>query len=126
MNDTLTLAKARYQAALPATPAGLAEVSRRHHSLPALRGTRHETEAEIAKPLAEHTAANGLFRLLGTLATHWRTWRGSRAIRAEIDDLSDGQVRDLGVCRVARRARWLDGADTRLPMDYFYRIHPDV
>jgi len=33
MNDTPTLASARYQAARPGTPVGSAEVSRRHYSL---------------------------------------------------------------------------------------------
>lgn len=82
-------------------------------------------EAELAKPLGEHTAADGLLRLLrrlGLLATHWKIWGGG-----ENDDLSEGQLLELGICRVARRERWLDGCETMLPMDYFeYSLHPDV
>lgn len=37
MNDVTTLASAPHRAAQPGTPAGLAEVSRRHHSLASLR-----------------------------------------------------------------------------------------
>lgn len=95
-----------------------------------LMAERQQVEAEIAKPLGVHTTANGLLRLLGrlsTLATQWRIWGGRLAIRGEIDDLSEGQLLELGISRVARRERWLDGCETRFPMDYFeYRIDPDV
>ncbi|WP_342394700.1 hypothetical protein [Sinorhizobium garamanticum] len=146
MTDTLTLASAPHQAARSGMPVALAEGSRRHCS-PATRSnreqkananphliddiglTRHEGEAGIAKPLAGHTAAGGVVRLLGrlgTLATQWRTWRGSRATRGEIDDLSEGELRELGISRVAQRERWLDGRETQFATDYFYRIGPDV
>lgn len=137
MNDTPTLASVRHQR--PGTPAAPAEVSRRHHSLatcPRPEGkskanrhsiddvalASHEIGARIATPLAEHTAAKGLVRFLGRLgglAVPWRT--GGR-----IDDLSEGELRELGISRVARRARWLDDSETRLATDYFYRVGPGV
>lgn len=87
-------------------------------------------EAELDKPLGEHITTSGLLRLLGRLgilATHWKIWGGRLAIRGENDDLSEGQLLELGICRVARRERWLDGCETLLPMDYFeYSLHPDV
>ncbi|MCV9966707.1 MFS transporter [Pararhizobium sp. BT-229] len=95
-----------------------------------LMAAGRRVEAEIAKPLAEHTTANGFLRLLGrlgTLATRLRIWVGCLAIRREIDDLSEGQLRELGISRITRSERWLDGCETGLPMDCFeYRIHPDV
>jgi MFS family permease len=89
-----------------------------------LMAGRQQVKTEIVKPLGD-----GLLRLLGrldTLATRWRIWGGSRAIRGEIDDLSERQLLEMGIGRVARRERWLDGSETRLPMDYIeYRIHPE-
>ncbi|MBP1882491.1 hypothetical protein [Sinorhizobium mexicanum] len=90
---------------------------------------RQEVASEAASPLAGQGTAKGFLRLLGrlgTLAARWKTWRGSLAVRAAIDDLSEGQLRELGISRVARRARWLDGCETEFPIDFEYRIHRDV
>lgn len=84
-------------------------------------------EAEIAKPFAEHTIAYGLLRLpgrLGILASHWRMLGGRLG---GIDDLSEGQLLELGISRIARRERWLDGCETRLPTNWLeYRIDTDA
>ncbi|MCA1407353.1 hypothetical protein I6F26_13990 [Ensifer sp. IC3342] len=136
MNDTLTLASASHQAARTRrhySPATRSEREQKANADPRLIDdislTGHECEAGIAKPLAEHTTANGLLRLLArlsTLATQWRIWGGSRAIWGKIDHLTDGELRELGISRVARRERWLDGREVRLATDYFYRIDPNV
>ncbi|WP_331374819.1 hypothetical protein [Sinorhizobium chiapasense] len=154
MDDTTTLAPAPHQATRPGTPVGPEKASRRHDGPASLRAVvaprdqrkrlrgnleqkskanlhpvddvgRTTVDSEVAKPLAGHTS--GLLRLLArlsTLAIRWRTWGGSPAVG--IDDLSDAQLRELGISRVARSVRWLDGCETQLPMDFEYSIHPDV
>jgi MFS family permease len=63
----------------------------------------------------------------GTWATQWRMLERCLLIRGEIDDLSEGQLLELGISRVVRRESWSDGCETQLPMEYFeYRIHPDA
>ncbi|MDK1373431.1 MULTISPECIES: hypothetical protein [unclassified Sinorhizobium] len=88
-------------------------------------------EPEAAGPFAGHGTANGFLRLLGSLGTLAARWKMSGRMRRDgsaipIDDLSEGQLRELGISRVARRMRWLDGCETQFLIDFEYRIDPDV
>ena len=84
-------------------------------------------QGEAPKLLEEQTTALQLLQRLGTSATQWKIQASGMSIRAETDDLSEGQLLELGITRVIRRARWSDGCETQLPMDHFeYRIHPDA
>jgi MFS family permease len=81
-------------------------------------------QGEAPKLLKEQTTALQLLQRLGTCATQWKIRASGRA---DTDYFSEGQLLELGITRVIRRARWSDGCETQLPMDYFeYRIHPDA
>jgi hypothetical protein len=46
--------------------------------------------------------------------------------RTELDDLNEAQLLELGVSRVARRERWLDGGETPFFGESDYRIAANI
>lgn len=70
---------------------------------------------------AEDSAASGgksKLEWLVVLLARLRAWREFQGPRITLDDLSEGQLEDVGFSRIGRRARWLDCQEAPFPMDY--------
>lgn len=74
-----------------------------------------------------HSPSSGwrLFRRLGTGVAALRSWSARfRTAQFALDDLSEAEVKDLGLSRTSRRVRWLDGQDSSLNAHFEYRVAP--
>lgn len=89
--------------------------------------TNAHLEMTGRKPAVDAVKFNGLFWLLGRLSVSVIDWMmGMAAGRTEFDDLNETQLLDLGVRRVARRERWLDGSETPFFGDSEYRSAANI
>lgn len=68
-------------------------------------------------------ALSQLLGWLGALASV-RSEAAASGPGVALDELSEAQLQDIGIGRVARRARWLDGLEAPLPMQFDYHDRP--
>jgi hypothetical protein len=62
-----------------------------------------------------------LSRLLGWLAASIAKRGDMRATQVMLDGMSEAQLEDIGMRRIARRVRWLDCRESPLGIDFDYR-----
>jgi len=58
---------------------------------------------------------------LEALIARWAKLNNGWATQAALDQMSEGQLEDIGMRRVSRDVRWLDGRDSLLRIDFEYR-----
>ncbi len=58
---------------------------------------------------------------LDALIARWTTSGNIRATHVALDEMSEGQLEDIGMRRVSRDVRWLDCRESLLRIDFEYR-----
>jgi hypothetical protein len=93
-----------------------------------INATRQHIAIGADDPVVKHGTIKDdrhWFRKLRIRIAKWSAWFGHLLGPGEVDDLTERQLRDLGIRRVVHRERWLDGLETRLPREHEYRFPLD-
>ncbi len=97
-------------------------------SVPELDGGMTMTISCLETPEARHDDGRltnrrswGSRAWLSALISGWTRLNDVSAARLTLDNLSEGQLEDIGMRRIGRGVRWLDFRETPLCADFEYR-----